>query len=72
MRSLHEIEIQRLLLDSTARLQRCDESFSKERETQLKRMKELKESMEKVEEERDHLHSIQVRMPIVQPLHSER
>ena len=60
LRSLHEAEVQRLLLDSTARLERCEECFTKERETQLKRIDELKASVEKVEEERDQLHSVQV------------
>ena len=60
LRSLHEAEVQRLLLDSTSRLQRCEEGFSKERETQLKRIDELKASVEIVEGERDQLHDVQV------------
>ena len=60
LRSLHEAEVQRLLTDSTARLERCEESFTKERETQIKRIDELKASVEKVEGERDELHNIQV------------
>lgn len=60
LRSLHEAEVQRLLLDSTARLERCEEGFTKERETQIKRIDELKASVEKVEGERDQLHNLQV------------
>ena len=60
LRSLHEAEVQRLLLDSTARLERCEEGFTKERESQLKRIDELKASVEKVEGERDKLHDVQV------------
>ena len=60
LRSLHEAEVQRLLLDSTARLERCEEGFTKERESQLKRTDELKASVEKVEGERDKLHDVQV------------
>lgn len=60
LRSLHEAEVQRLLTDSTARLERCEEGFTKERETQIKRIDELKASVEKVEGERDQLHNVQV------------
>ncbi len=60
LRSLHEAEVQRLLVDSTARLERCEEGFTKERETQIKRLDELKASVEKVEGERDQLHNLQV------------
>ena len=68
LRSLHEAEVQRLLLDSTTRLERCEECFTKERETQLKRIDELKASMEKVEEERDQLHSVQVGANVEDPI----
>lgn len=60
LRSLHEAEVQRLLVDSTARLQRCEDSFLKQTETQLKRIEELNGSLEKVKGERDHLHQVQV------------
>lgn len=60
LRSLHEAEIQRLLQDSTVRLQRCEEGFSRERETQLRRIEELTGSIEKVEGERDDLFQAQV------------
>ena len=61
LRLLHEAEIQRLLEDSTARLQRCEEGFSKESEAQRGRIEELKRSVEKVEGERDGLLKAQVR-----------
>lgn len=60
LRSLHEAEVQRLLVDSTARLQRCEDSFSKQTETQLKRIEELNGSLEKVKGEKDHLYQVQV------------
>ena len=60
LRSLHEDEIQRVLLDSSARLQRCEETFSKERGSQIKRIEELRASVETLEGERDKLQSVQV------------
>ena len=60
LRSLHEAEVQRLLSDSTARLERCEEGFTKERQIQLKRIDELKASVDKVVGERDQLHDVQV------------
>ena len=60
LRSLHEAEIQRLLQDSTLRLQQCEENLSKERETQLRRIEELTGSIEKVGGERDDLFKAQV------------
>ena len=60
LRSLHEDEIQRVLLDSSARLQRCEETFSKERGSQLRRIEELRASVETLEGERDKLQSVQV------------
>ena len=60
LRSLHEAEVRQLLLDSTARLERCEEGFTKERESQLKRIDKLKASVERVEGERDKLHDVQV------------
>ena len=60
LRSLHEAEFQRRVLDSTARLERCEESYSRERETQARRIDELEASVEEVKGERDQLHTAQV------------
>ena len=60
LRSLHDGEIQRLLLDSSTKLQCCEESFFKEKDSHMKRIEELRENVSKLEAERDRLHDVQV------------
>ena len=60
LRSLHEAEVQRLLKDSTTRLQGWQEGWGREREAAEGREGRLREKLAEVQGERDQLRETQV------------
>ena len=62
VRSLHEAEVQRLLADSTSRLERYQKEAKEMREAGERREGQLRERMKEVDKERDRLMETQVRV----------
>ena len=60
LRSLHEAEVQRLLTDSSSRLQKYQDEFTQEREGKERRVEELQRNLGEAERERDQLQEAQV------------
>ena len=60
LRSLHEEEVQRLLVEGASKLQKCEEGLAREREVGERKVRELRGRLEEIEQEREQLLETQV------------
>lgn len=61
LKAIHEAENKRVLAESTAQLKRCEDMFSREKESREKALIEIREALEETRGERDQLYDKQVR-----------